>query len=320
MFLGLLFAITACFVWGLIFVIPDYLSDFSSMEVVLGRYLSYGIVSTLLFFRKGFKGIGKYPLRAWVFAFTCALLSNLVYYIGIVVGLRFATPTLTVLVVGLAPIMIAFYGNFKEREIAFRDLAIPSIWICFGLVLVNATEVDWSFQGRSFGEYILGMAGVMVALFSWVFYAVQNARFLKKGCPIPVGEWSTVIGVATLFWSVLFGIILSITMPEQLNIAKFCNFSSDTLRFFGCATILGVVCSWCGCFLWSKASIHLPISLMGSLLIFETLFGLLFVFVLHHEAPSWIKLAGILSMIGGIAVSLNSFRHVYKKESQNRIQ
>ena len=308
MFKGLLFAIGACFVWGLIFVIPQYLGDFSGVEVVLGRYLSYGILSAFLFFRKGLVRIRRYTLKTWMTAFVFALFSNLVYYLGLVAGLRFVSPTLAVLVIGMAPIVVAIYGNWRVREIAYRDLAIPCIWIAVGLVLVNATEVDWSFKVTSLLQYMLGLIGILAALLAWCWYAVTNARFLKEHSHIPAGEWSTVIGVATLFWALLIGVIFALGMKSELNISKFLVFSSDTFRYFVGSAILGVICSWLGCFLWSQASIYLPISLMGSLLIFETLFGLLFVFLFQMQLPSWIELTGVSMMVGGILMSVYTFR------------
>lgn len=308
MFVGLLFAIGACFVWGLIFVVPQMLDDYTTTEVVLGRYLSYGFLSAFLFFRRGFSRLRQYSLKIWARAFLFALLSSLVYYFGLVIGLRFATPTLTVLIVGLAPIVIAFYGNWQTRELAFRDLFLPCLWIIFGLVLVNAIEVDWTFKSKPLVHYLLGFLGVLMALLSWSWFAVHNARFLKKNPQILASEWTTVIGVATLFWTLLVGAVFAITMKEEVEIAKFLTLSSDTLRYLMGAFLLGVFSSWFGCFLWSKASIYLPISLMGPLLIFETLFGLLFVFLFQKQLPTWFELSGAIAMMGGILMSVNAFR------------
>ena len=53
----------------------------------------------------------------------------------------------------------------------------------------------------------------------------------------------------------------------------------------GCAT-LGLLCSWVGASLWNKASVFLPVSLAGQLMIFETIFGVLFVYMLNQQMPS----------------------------------
>lgn len=308
MFLGLLFAISACFLWGLIFVVPYYLADYSLVEVVLGRYFTYGVLSALLFFSSGFSRIKRYNGRAWAAAFAFGLVSNLFYYLGLVAGLRFLSPTLTVLLVGLAPLGIAFYGNWHSKDLAFRSLVIPALSISLGLILVHATEVDWSFQGRSSGQIVLGFFGVMTALMAWVWYAVQNARFLKKNQNILPSEWATVMGVATLFWTLLIGGILAVGLKEEVNLSKFFVLSSATLRYFVGASILGVLCSWVGCYLWSRASVYLPLFLMGPLLVFEVLFGLLFVYLYKGVLPSGIETLGVATMIGGILMSLNAFR------------
>ena len=313
MFLGLLFAIGACFVWGFIFIIPTYLSDFSSVEIVLGRYISYGLLSVALFFRSGLGRLRRYTLKTWAVALIFALFSNLVYYLGLVAGLRFASPTLTVLIVGMAPILIALYGNWQTREIAYRDLAIPSLWIGFGLVLVNVTEVDWSFKATSFSQYICGLMGIVIALISWSWCAVYNARFLKRHTHIVISEWTTVIGVATLFWALVIGLLFALGTTDEINLMRLFTPSSATLRYFVCTAILGLLCSWLGCFLWSQATIHLPVSLMGSLLIFETLFGLLFVFLFQKKIPTWIEMGGFSAMMTGILMCVYAFR---KKQLQ----
>lgn len=53
MLLGCFFALLACFVWGAIFVVPEYLSDFTGLEIALGRYLVYGSLSLLFFLLRG---------------------------------------------------------------------------------------------------------------------------------------------------------------------------------------------------------------------------------------------------------------------------
>jgi drug/metabolite transporter (DMT)-like permease len=308
MFLGLLYAIGACFVWGLVFVVPQYLSDFSAVEVVLGRYFTYGILSLFLIFFAGKGQFKRYTVRAWGMAFLFALLSNLVYYLGLVAGLRFASPTLTVMIVGMAPLLIAFYGNWHARELPFRDLALPCLWIGLGLILVNAAAIDWSFQATTIGQYIIGLVGIFVALTAWSWYAVHNARFLKRHTHIPAGEWSTVLGMATLVWTLIFGFFFSFGNEEIIHLKKILTLSPEMLRYWGGVTILGVICSWIGCFLWSRATLFLPVALMGPLLLFEILFGMIFIFAFQSTLPSWLELGGATLMIVGILMSIFAFR------------
>lgn len=48
-FLGVLFCMLAGATWALAFLIPNMLSNFSSLEITLGRYLMYGLYSLLFF-------------------------------------------------------------------------------------------------------------------------------------------------------------------------------------------------------------------------------------------------------------------------------
>lgn len=308
MWLGLAFAISACFIWGAIFVIPQFLSDFSPIEVVLGRYFAYGILSCALFFRKGFSKARFIPQAAWITALKFALFANICYYLGIVVGIRFASAPLTVLVTGMVPILIALYGNWHVREISFKKLALPCVCIAFGLMLVNATEIDWSFTENSLQEYLLGLVGVLVALLSWTWFAVHNARFLKLNPTIVSSDWATIVGVCTFFWTLLLGTVFAFFFEGHVEIGKFFHWSDDLARFLIGAGVLGFVCSWMGIACWNRASLYLPVSLMGPFLIFESLFGLLFVYTVDSRLPSLLEILGIVSMMGGIILSVLSFR------------
>jgi drug/metabolite transporter (DMT)-like permease len=307
MFIGLLCALGACFVWGLIFIIPGFLEEYSPIEMALGRYFTYGCLSLILLFRRGVTSLKTISLRVWGQALIYGLISNVLYYMGIVMGLRYASAPVTVLILGMCPILVALYGNWQVRECQFRALLFPSLCMIFGIVLTNISEIDWSFQKYSFKQYFLGLISAFGALISWGWYAVHNARFLKKNPQIPRSEWSTLIGVSTLIWVLVFGCILY--QKQLIHFERYNPFIfSLAPRFLLGISILGFVCSWIGCTLWNHASSLLPISLMGSLIIFETLFGLMFVYLTEFQFPSTLEWVGITSMLGGIFLSIYSVK------------
>ncbi|NGX53316.1 MAG: Inner membrane protein YtfF [Chlamydiae bacterium] len=306
--MGLLYALGACFVWGLIFVIPHFLGDFSPIELTLGRYLCYGILSAVLFFRRGTFHLRRYSFKIWGTVLLFALISNMLYYVAVVFGLRYATAPVTVLLLGMCPILVAFYGNWHAREIAFRTLIIPAVCIGIGLILVNVSEIDWKFGGLyTARQYIWGLLAVISAVLGWSLYAVQNARFLKKNSDVARTDWATLIGMGTLFWVIIFGVVLLLWAPqEQLNLSRFTHLSGGTLRFLGGVIILGVVSSWLGCYFWNQASTFLPMSLMGTLIIFETIFSLSLVFLVQLQMPTIWEFVGIAAMLAGIFTFMKS--------------
>src|ERR1700722_11114464 len=125
MFKGIAFAISACFVWGLIFFVPQFIHGFSTIEIVLGRYFFYGLVSAILLCKAKLKGTFRYPLRIWMLAFGYTSTVTIIYYFCIVLALRYTNPAICALVLGVSPIAIAFYGNWKQRECSFKRLIIP---------------------------------------------------------------------------------------------------------------------------------------------------------------------------------------------------
>lgn len=79
MFKGIAFALSACFIWGLIFIIPQFMSSFSSIEIALGRYWFYGGISLLLLLKARLQGFCNYPLSVWIKALCLSFLSG--YYL-----------------------------------------------------------------------------------------------------------------------------------------------------------------------------------------------------------------------------------------------
>lgn len=52
--------------------------------------------------------------------------------------------------------------------------------------------------------------------------------------------------------------------------------------------------------MWNKASTLLPVSLAGQLMIFETIFGVIYVFILNWQAPSFLETFGIILLLGAV--------------------
>jgi drug/metabolite transporter (DMT)-like permease len=308
MFLGLLLASSACLIWGLVYLIPVLLVDFSPIEIVFGRYLTYGILSCVLFFKQ------LPSLRTWVTprlfcrAFLFSFIANPIYYLGAVSGIHYATAPLTVLILGLSPVLIVWYGNYRYPEIAYRKLVWPLLIIILGLLLVNGTKMDWSFQAHTAQEYALGAIAITIALLASSFYIVQNAHFLKKNPLIRPADWTTFMGLATFFWVALLA-ALAHHAWHLVDLHALFNPEPDVIAYWIGSAVLGFVCSWLGCLLWNRASLILPVTLMGPLTLIESLFGLIYVYVFEGSHPPIIELLGATLMLVGILLSVLAYRN-----------
>lgn len=297
---GIVFALSACFIWGLIFIIPQFMSSFSPIEIVFGRYLFYGGASLLILLRSRLKGVCRYPLSVWIKALFLSFLSG--YYLWVVLGIRYASPEICALILGISPITIAFYGNWKQKEGNLKFLLLPSLLILIGLVMINAPHIILT---SSSWEYSIGLICSFISLFSWSAYVVLNSRFLKINSHIISNDWATIQGVTTLFW-VITCALACLLLGGKLEMDKYLNWNQDTLAFLaGCAT-LGLLCSWVGAFLWNKASVYLPVSLAGQLMIFETIFGIIFVYMLEQQLPTFMESSGIVLLLGAVIYGIRT--------------
>ncbi|HEY2809969.1 MAG TPA: DMT family transporter [Rhabdochlamydiaceae bacterium] len=312
MLLGVVFALAACFIWGLIFVVPQFLSGFSSIEVALGRYCFYGIVSCLIFCKLKFQGRCKYPRSIWVKSLYFSLISTIGYYTFVVLALRYSTPAICALVLGISPITIAFYGNWKQRETTFKSLILPSLLILLGLAIINVPHLA---KAASPSSYVLGLACCVMALIAWSWYVVANSRFLKQHPHVRSSDWSTLIGVSTLIWVIIFALALSV-FESNSSLDKHFAFTPELINFLLGSAILGLLCSWVGAYLWNKASLNLPVSLAGQLTIFETIFGVIFVYILQQQTPPFLESIGIAILLIAIVYGIRQFskRKGYGKE------
>ncbi|MBS0629383.1 MAG: DMT family transporter [Verrucomicrobia bacterium] len=304
MLTGILFALAACFIWGLIFVIPGFMDGFSSLEVALGRFTFYGILSMLIFLRAKTVGRCRYPLRIWLYAFYLSFFLTIGCYVFLVLGLRYSTPAICALVLGISPITIGLLGSWKEKEIPFKNLLLPSILIVIGMTIINLAQFG---EGKS-SFLMLGLVCAFISLVSWNWYVVVNSRFLKDHPDVEPSEWTTLIGVATLVWVVLIALILALFFKDQFSIEKYCTPSLELRNFLIGSAVLGLFCSWVATSLWNRATLYLPVSFAGQLTIFETVFGIMFFYLIKGHPPSWIEGLGIIILLSAVVYGIRKFK------------
>ncbi len=303
---GFSFALAACMLWGLIFIIPPSLKGFAPLEIALGRHGVYGLISCSIFLLTGRKSIRKHPLHVYGKALLFSLICNIVYYSCVVMGTLYASPSITALILGTSPVLISFYGNWMKRECSFKSLIIPSLLILAGLVLINVPVFSDKEIALDKPFYLLGVIAAFTALIAWSWYVVVNSLFLKSNPTVSSQDWSTLIGVATFFWVLIVGGCYEGWLGEA-GWSKFLEPSQSLAIFVAGCAVLGIFCSWIGAFLWNKASSILPVSLAGELTVFETIFGLLYFYLLEMRMPPMLELMGIALILSAILYGINAF-------------
>jgi drug/metabolite transporter (DMT)-like permease len=75
--------------------------------------------------------------------------------------------------------------------------------------------------------------------------------------------------------------------------------------FIGLMVAIAVLCSWVGALCWNIASQKLPTVILGPLIVFETLAGLLYTFLMRQSVPPLFTACGIALLVVGVVMAVS---------------
>ena len=306
LFTGTLFALSAGLLWGLVFVTPLLLPHYSAALLSVGRYLAFGLIALPLAWLDR-RRIAQLTRSDWLEAAKLALVGNLLYYLCLAAAIQRAGGPLPTMIIGTLPVVIALASNRRD---AVRDGSIPwaqllpsLLLIGCGIALVNQVELQL-LQGSSdavLARYALG------AVVCWTWYPLRNADWLRAHPDRSPTTWATAQGIATLPLAALgyAGVWLwSATLGAGSPAAVEMPFGPTPGRFVALMLAVGLLASWLGTLCWNEASQRLPTTLVGQLIVFETLAALAYAFMLRGQAPQAMTLAGIALLVAGVLTAL----------------
>ena len=308
LFSGVLFALAAGLMWGLVFVGPLLLPEYPATLQSFGRYLAFGLIALPLgwFDRDRLRALTR---ADWLEALKLALVGNIVYYLFLASAIQRAGGPLPTMIIGTLPVVIAVTSKLRraapgaraEAPLAWRRLLPSLALIALGIALVNHVELERlkADPQADMARYALGALLAVGAVACWTWYPIRNAEWLRAHPDRSPRGWATAQGLMTLplalagyamtwAWSALSGD--SFAMP----------FGPRTTDFLLLMFAIGLFASWLGTLCWNEASQRLPPSLAGQLIVFETLAALAYAFVLRGRAPQVETLLGIALLIAGV--------------------
>jgi hypothetical protein len=131
-FWGIALMMATTSLWALAFIAPLAIPDASAIEIALGRFIVYGLISaTAVSLRR----IVRLTLPILVQAVVFALTGNIVYYVLLVLGIQLAGATMAVLIIGMLPVTISLCGQLQAGSPALRRLAAPLVLFGLGVIL-----------------------------------------------------------------------------------------------------------------------------------------------------------------------------------------
>ena len=313
---GVLAALGAGLLWGLVFVTPLLLPDYPGTMLSFGRYIAFGLIALIPAWldRKRIRSLRQ---QDWLAAFKLALVGNIIYYAALASAIQLADAPLPTMLIGTLPVVIAICSNWSPHQlserIAWNRLLLPLLIIFIGLMLVNSAELRNLSAGRSLSNYIQGGFLTLVAVAAWTWYPIMNSRYMKVSTHISSTTWATVQGLATLPLALaglaLFGLFSGLSGSAGAGSYAF-PLGPQPEKFISIMLLLGILASWLGTLLWNHASQKLPTGLVGSLIVFETLAALLYTFLFRGVWPEPQVLAGVGLLCVGVAFAVRVFQPV----------
>ncbi|STG52310.1 membrane protein YtfF [Escherichia coli] len=161
---GVLYALLAGLMWGLIFVGPLIVPEYPAMLQSMGRYLALGLIALPIAWL-GRVRLRQLARRDWLTALMLTMMGNLIYYFCLASAIQRTGAPVSTMIIGTLPVVIPVFANLlysqRDGKLAWGKLAPALICIGIGLASVNIAELNHGLPDFDWGTlYLWHRAGV----------------------------------------------------------------------------------------------------------------------------------------------------------------
>ncbi len=317
---GVLAGLAAGALWGLVFVVPAWLPHWPPVDLAVGRMLAYAGVAlgVMVFAQVRRQYHGRSPaaglaapgvlaapdspaaapqplwpdLRQSLAAFALSLLGFWGYYTVLVLSLSDAGPEVPTLIIGTIPLWVMVLG--KPGHLRWRSLLPGLLLTAAGLALMTQA-VQGTAAPDAAPDFWRGVALAVVAMALWTAFALLNSAWLRHHREVSITTWANWLGLATGVGTLGLWAVAGSPLHEILA-------RPDVGAYLALCGATGFGAAWLATILWNEASRRLSASLCGQLIVSETLFALLYAFLLEGRWPTPLQgLAAALFTLGILA-------------------
>lgn len=301
---GILCGVGAGALWGLVFLAPELVREFGPLHLTIGRYLCYGIISFLLLAPRWRAVVPALSRKDWKALAWLALTGNTLYFILLTGAVQMGGIAMASLVLGFVPVTVTIIGSRDRGAVPLTRL-MPSLLLC----IAGGLCIGWQALGAAgqaqnaaaSSTQIAGLLCALGALASWTIFAVGNARCLARLPHISVNDWNALTGLMTGAQSLLLIPIALMIGQGEVSDAAWLKLGAVSLGVAGLASILGNA-------LWNRMTRLLPLTLVGQMIVFETLFALLYAFMWESRMPTALESGAFALVVLSILACLAAHR------------
>lgn len=297
-YLGVLCGAGAGALWGLVFLAPELVRGFTPLQLAIGRYLAYGLLSAVLIAPRWQAILPMLGRRDWLSLGWLALAGNTLYYILLAAAVQTGGIAMTSLVIGFLPVAVTIIGSRDSGAVPLH-LLMPSLLLCAaGAVCIGWQALAASAAGA---EQLTGLLCAIGALASWTAFAVGNSRCLARLDRVSTQEWNLLTGLVTGAQAVVLIPLTLLTDPVVHAAAAWTQLAAVSIGVAVLASILGNA-------LWNRMSRLLPLTLVGQMILFETLFALIYGFLWEQRLPVPLEIAAFGLVVASVLSCIAAHR------------
>lgn len=301
MLTGILAGLAAGALWGLTFVAPNLVAPHTPFDLAFLRNTIFAVMS-LLFLLALMPRWRRLDRAGQGIGIALGVLGYAVYYLFVAYSVAFAGPTIPALVIGSLPVVLAIVGNWRDRTVPWAPLALPLGLILAGLVVVNLGSLHAPVMGRSAGSIVAGFVLALGGLLAWLWYGLWNAAALAARPGTDTIVWTSLQGVGAGL-----GMMLALPLGQMLGwstLGQLPVLAETAVPLWIWAFATGLFSSWVATYAWVVASRRLSVALSAQLIVSETLFGLLYGFLVERRWPDWHESLGAVLLFAGVMAGI----------------
>lgn len=169
-----------------------------------------------------------------------------------------------------------------------------------GAVCIGGQAIALPASG-SIDNQLVGLLCAIGALAAWSAYAVGNSRCLVRLKQVSVHDWNLLTGAVTGAQALVLIPVAAIAGPVHHE-------AQAWFQFTGVSIGLAVLASMLGNALWNQMGRMLPLTMVGQMILFETLFALIYGFVWEQRLPQPLEVVAFAFVVASVISSISAHR------------
>lgn len=278
MLAGVACGVGAGALWGLVFLAPELVRDFSALHLTVARYLFFGLLAAVLIAPRWPGLVARLTRPEWLGLVRLAILGNVLYYVLLASAVHLGGIAMVSLVIGFMPVAVSIVGSRDQGAVPLRRLLPSLVLSVAGGLCIGWQALAGAGQGATL-DRLAGLLCAVGALVSWTCFAVSNRRWLVALRDVSAHDWNLLTGVMT-------GLLSLLLLPPALLLVRNDQAPGAWLTLAAVGLGVALLASILGNALWNRMSRLLPLTLVGQMILFETLFALIYGFAWERRLPT----------------------------------